>query len=357
MRSFSCYFLFFFIIIFFLPEVGNDYVAIIVSAVSSYVQKTLKSGRLDAFAMTKEEFLMKNNNKKAALAAMMCMAMAVPFGANAENEIRVVTAGTLNLRAEATTESEVLGKYGWGTEVEVLGYDGSWAFVQVGGQKGYMYTQYLGAEGSASYTRYVNTNTRGLNLRNAPNGDILGSYPRGTAVTVLSTEDGWSKVELGGKTGYMASLWLSSSKPTGSVDSSTAIGTAIVNNPSDTQVLFLRSEPSTSAKALGYYRNGKSVTLLAKIDGWYKVKVDGQTGYMMAKYLKVSDQAASGTATVYNPNGNSYVNFRSGASLNASVISTIPVGTEIKVLDKGTDWTKTEVGGQTGYISTWFLKF
>ena len=300
---------------------------------------------------------MKNNNKKAALAAMMCMAMAVPFGAGAENETRVITAGTLNLRAEANTDSEILGKYGWGTEVEVLGFDGSWAFVQVGGQKGYMYTQYLGAEGSASYTRYVNTNTRGLNLRRTPNGDILGSYPRGTAVTVLSTEGGWSKVEVGGQTGYMASLWLSSSKPTGSTGNTSSIGTAIVNNPKDTQVLFLRSEPSTSASSLGYYRNGKSVTLLGKLDGWYKVKVDGQIGYMMAKYLKIENEIASGTATVYNPNGNSYVNFRKNASLNSSILSTIPVGTKISVLEKGTDWTKTEIGGQTGYISTWFLKF
>ena len=298
---------------------------------------------------------MKNNNKKAALAAMMCMAMAVPFGAGAENEIRVITAGTLNLRAEANTDSDILGKYGWGTEVEVLGFDGSWAFVQVGGQKGYMYTQYLGAEGSASYTRYVNTNSRGLNLRKTPNGDILGSYPRGTAVTVLSTEDGWSKVKVGKQTGYMSSLWLSSSKPGSSNTSS--IGTAVVSNPTDTQVLFLRSEPSTASKALGYYRNGKSITLLEKLDGWYKVKVDGQTGYMMAKFLKVTNPIASGTATVYNPNGNSYVNFRKEASLNSAILTTVPVGTKIQVLDKGTDWTKTEVDGKTGYISTWFLKF
>ena len=300
---------------------------------------------------------MKNNNKKAALAAMMCMAMAVPFGAGAENETRVITAGTLNLRAQANTDSEILGKYGWGTEVEVLGIDGSWSYVQVGGQKGYMYSQYLGTEGSAGYTRYVNTNTRGLNLRRSPNGDILGSYPRGTAVTVLSTEDGWSKVEVDGQTGYMASLWLSSSKPASSTGSSTVIGYAAVNNPKDTQVLFLRSEPSTSASALGYYRNGKSVTLLKKLDGWYKVKVDGQTGYMMAKYLHVTSDAASGTATVYNPNGNSYVNFRKGASLNSSILTTVPVGTKISVLEKGTDWTKTEIDGQTGYISSWFLKF
>jgi len=299
---------------------------------------------------------MKNNNKKAALAAMMCMTMAVPFGAGAENETRVITAGTLNLRQEANTDSEILGKYGWGTEVEVLGYDGSWAFVQVGGQKGYMYTQYLGAEGATHYTRYVNTNTRGLNLRSTPDGDILGSYPRGTAVTVLSAKDGWSKVEVDGKTGYMASLWLSQHKPTGTTGSS-GIGSAVVSNPSDTQVLFLRSEPSTASKALGYYRNGKSVKLLKKLDGWYKVSVDGQTGYMMAKYLKVTDEAVSGSATVYNPNGGSYVNFRKSASLNSSVLRTIPVGTKIEVIEKGTDWTKTTIDGQTGFISTWFLKF
>ena len=296
---------------------------------------------------------MMKNNKKAALAAMMCMAMAVPFGANAENETRVITAGTLNLRQSASTDSEILGKYGWGTEVEVLGYDGSWAFVQVGGQKGYMYTQYLGTEGSASYTRYVNTNSRGLNLRSEPNGDILGSYPRGTAVTVLSSANGWSKVKIGNQTGYMSALWLSSSKP--STGNGASIGTATVSNPLSTQVLFLRSEPSTQSAALGYYRNGKSVTLLEKLDGWYKVSVDGQTGYMMAKYLSVD--SVSSSATVYNPNGGSYVNLRSGASLNSSVLTTVPVGTKIPVLDKGTDWTKTEVNGQTGYISTWFLKF
>lgn len=340
-----------------LPEDGNSYIAIIESSDPSYVQKTIKSGRLTAFARLKEEFLMKHDNKKAALAAMMCMAMAIPFGAGAENETRVITAGTLNLRAEANTSSEILGKYGWGTEVEVLGFDGSWAFVQVGGQKGYMYAQYLGEEGAANYTRYVNTNTRGLNLRRTPNGDILGSYPRGTAVTVLSTEDGWSKVKVGGQTGYMASLWLSSNKPSGSAGSVHVIGSATVNNPKDTQVLFLRSEPSVASSSLGYYRNGKNVKLLEKLDGWYKVSVDGKTGYMMAKFLKVTNGTSSGIATVYNPNGNSYVNFRKSASLNSSVLSTIPVGTKISVLEKGTDWTKTEVNGRTGYISTWFLKF
>lgn len=325
------------------------------------MQKTIKSGRLDAFAMTKEEFrMMQNNKKKAACAAMLCMAMALPFGANAD-ETRVITCGTLNLRAEANTTSAVLGKYGWGTEVQVKSMDGEWAQVSVGGQSGYMYAKYLGEEGATNVTRYVNTNSRGLNLRETPNGTILGSFPRGTAVTMLGTDGAWSKVSVGGQTGYMSSQWLKGSKPSsGSTGGTTtpAIGTAVVNNPKDTQVLFLRSEPSVSSASLGYYRNGKTVTLLSKLDGWYKVKVDGKVGYMMAKYLNVGGSAAvSGTATVINPNGNSYVNFRKGASLNAQVLRTVPVGTKITVLEKTTDWTKTEIDGVTGYISTWFLKF
>ena len=78
---------------------------------------------------------------------------------------------------------------------------------------------------------------------------------------------------------------------------------------------------------------------------------------MMSKFLDVKENVTSGTAKVVNPNGNSYVNFRSGASLNASILSTVPVGTEIRVIEKTTDWTKTEIDGVTGYISTWFLKF
>lgn len=40
----------------------------------------------------------------------------------------------------------------------------------------------------------------------------------------------------------------------------------------------------------------------------------------MAKYLKVTSEVVSGTARVFNANGGSYVNFRSRASLSASVI-------------------------------------
>ena len=122
--------------------------------------------------------------------------------------------------------------------------------------------------------------------------------------------------------------------------------------------LRMRAEASTSSSIITTLDKNVAVAVLDDtLDGWYKVSVDGKTGYMMAQYLKVTADVVSGTATVINPNGNSYVNFRSGASLNAGVLRTVPVGTTINVLEKTTDWTKAEIDGQVGYISTWFLRF
>lgn len=230
---------------------------------------------------------MFTGKKKAACAAMLSMAMVVPLAAFAENETRVITCGTLNLRAEESASSKILGKYGWGSEVLVKGVNGDWASVDVGGQSGYMYAKYLGREGTTNSTAYVKTNSRGLNLRAEPNGNILGSYPRGTKVTVLATTGEWSKVSVDGKTGYMQSRWLSGKAVSGGSSAvSPAAGTAVVNNPRDTQVLFLRREANVSSESLGYYRNGKTVTLLARQGDWYKVSVDGKTGYISTWFLK-----------------------------------------------------------------------
>ena len=121
--------------------------------------------------------------------------------------------------------------------------------------------------------------------------------------------------------------------------------------------LNLRKTASLTSQVLGQFPTGTLVEITEAGDEWHKVLVNGQSGYMMAKYLKVQEDIHSGTATVYNPNGNSYVNFRKSASLNSTVLAHVPVGTKIDVIEKGTDWTKTQIDGVTGYISTWFLKF
>lgn len=284
------------------------------------------------------------------LTPMMALADTVPSA--------LVKGGALNLRETASLSAKVLGQYPTGTLVEIVESGSEWHKVEVGGQTGYMMAKYL-STGSAGTAATVRTNTGiGLNLREAPgmDGKIIASYKPGTKVTVQQKGKAWSRVAVEGKEGFMATQYLhfasESTSPAGKI--------ALVNNPKSTQVLNLRKDASLDAKVLAYYRNGVKVTILESGDIWHKVQVeDGKVGYMMARFLKVTEESGTAqryTATLINVNGGRIVNFRSGPSLKASIIRTVPVGTKVTVLEHGTDWCKVDVEGTTGYISTWFMK-
>ena len=86
---------------------------------------------------------MLNNKKKAACAAMLCMAMTMPFASLAENETRVITCGTLNLRAAPSSAGTVIANLPNGAEVTVYGEWNGWYVVQYGDQVGYAAAAYI----------------------------------------------------------------------------------------------------------------------------------------------------------------------------------------------------------------------
>lgn len=48
---------------------------------------------------------------------------------------------------------------------------------------------------------------------------------------------------------------------------------------------YLRAEPSMEAEIIGEYWAGTTVEFLEDAGGWYKVRVDGMTGYMGARFF------------------------------------------------------------------------
>ncbi len=278
--------------------------------------------------------------------------MLLPALSLADAAYLAVKGGTLNLRESASQTANILGRYPTGTWVMILEEGETFHRVQVGGKTGYMMKSYLTAgNDSAIAARFVRTNTgTGVNLRESPAdaGTVMTGVAEGTKVDVLVKGVGWYKVRVNSLTGYIASKYLAT-------EAGGTFEYAVVNNPKYTQVLNLRETASTSAVILGKYKNYTPVSVLQRGDAWCKVQVGDKTGYMMTSYLKMT--AAPFAATVNNPNGGSVVNFRSAPSWNASILSKIPVGTGVTVLDKGTDWTLVSVSGSTGYVSTWFLAY
>lgn len=305
---------------------------------------------------------MKHNSLKklAGLSAAAVLTL-TSTAALAASDSALVKGGALNLRQEPSLSAKVLGQFPTGTLVEVTGYHGDWYEVEVNGLNGYMMSKFLTGDLNVQ-TATVRTNSGiGLNVREEPgmDGAILTSVKNGGTVTVTQKGSNWSRVTVGGVDGFMATEYLRFS---GKEESGIPTGKkAVVSNPRDTQVLNLRQNPSLDAKVLDYYRNGVEVTILKAGDTWHKVQVeDGKVGYMMAKYLKVTDEETEAKpfeARLINVNGGSYVNFRKGPSLKSDVISRLPVGSKVTVIEHGTDWCKVDVDGQTGYVSTWFMRW
>ena len=299
-------------------------------------------------------------------AAALALTSANALAATADSAL--VKGGSLNLRESASLTAKVLGQYPTGTLVEINEYGDEWCKVSVNGKTGYMMTKYL-SRAQASQSATVKTNTGiGLNLRESPtlSGTIITSVKNGEKVTVLQRGITWSRVSSGESEGFAATQYLnfgtgSTGGSTGGTTSTPQSGkVAVVNNPKATQVLNLRKEASLNASVLGYYRNGVKVTILQSGSTWHKVQVeDGKVGYMMAQYLKTTDETGNFQfylATTFNANGGKIVNFRTGPSLSSKIIRTVPVGTQVTVIQHGTDWCKVTIGEDTGYISTWFLK-
>ncbi|MBE5803742.1 MAG: hypothetical protein E7316_04435 [Clostridiales bacterium] len=278
----------------------------------------------------------------------------------------------LNLRAAPSYGATVVDIYYNGAPCVLLSQSAGWYHVRVNGVDGYFREEYITRVNSA-YSEEVATvvtpNNTGLNLRVGPGTGYasVGLYRGGSYVMVLQKGNGWWKVAIDGKVGYMDTNFLQDGvqKPTQSqltgnnyvnVDTSSAY--AVVNNPKSTQVLNMRAQANTTSTVLGQYRNGVKLTVLEHGTEWCKVQDGyGNTGYMMTQYLSLVNVVGVPSLQVDHPQ-RTFVNLRSKPSMiTGSVMTRIPHGAAVTVLAPASNgWVKVYYNGYTGYAVDYFLK-
>ena len=101
-----------------------------------------------------------------------------------------------------------------------------------------------------AYTRYVNAKI-GLNIRNKPNGYIVGGLSNGTAVTVYETAGNWSRI---GTNKWVSSNYLTSYMAVASNSVKTISGVKYTTGKYkvNASILNVRTGPSTKYKIKGY---------------------------------------------------------------------------------------------------------
>ena len=136
----------------------------------------------------------------------------------------VKCSSSVNFRSAPNTSSTSYGELKNGTKVNVVGVSSGWYKVTYNGKTGYIHPDYITLASSSAGTAIAPSNTvtsttgtagtvkcsSSVNLRSEANtsSSILAELKNGTAITVLSTSNGWSKVSYAGKTGYISADYL-----------------------------------------------------------------------------------------------------------------------------------------------------
>jgi hypothetical protein len=146
-----------------------------------------------------------------------------------------------------------------------------------------------------AYTRYVNAKI-GLNIRQTPNGAIIGSYRYGTAVTVYETSGDWSRTDRGWvNSNYLVSTVYNNYIPTTTKTTGYRTGTyrviasvlnvrygAGTNYKAKTWRQLTANARSQNSRLGNYYTNGLKRGVITTV-----TKVIGEWGLTPSGYINL----------------------------------------------------------------------
>ncbi len=273
------------------------------------------------------------------------------------------TTTSVNFRNGAGTSYRIIATLPKGTKVEVISESSGWTKVKYDGRLGYIASNYLEdikINSNTPVTKEVSTDS--LNVRSGPSTSysVLEKLKKGTKVSVISENNGWSKINYNGKEAYVSSRYLSSISPNNNNDTSKPESikeTKEVNTDS----LNIRSGPGTNYSKIGTISKGSKVGVISESNGWSKINYNGKEAYVSSKYLNsISPNNNNDTSKpesvkeTKEVNTNS-LNVRSGPGTNYSKLGSLSKGSKVEVISESNGWSKINYNGKEAYVSSQYL--
>lgn len=208
------------------------------------------------------------------------------------------------------------------------------------------------ASNSTSYK--VNADVLHVRAGSSTSHDIISRVYNGQSLNVIGQENGWFKININGKTGFVSGEFVSKN---GASNSNVSTGG---NNKVTADVLRVRTAPNTSSSVSGRVYEGQTLKVIGQENGWVKINHNGQVGYVSGEFVSgVSSNAGSSNnnqTTVQPASGNYTVNVsslrvRTGPSTSHTTVGSVTKGQVVKVVGEVQDWFKINYAGQAAYVS------
>lgn len=148
------------------------------------------------------------------------------------------------------------------------------------------------AAGQANTFGYTNLGVAdvdgNLNVREAPSTEasLVGKMPDNAGCEILGVDGDWTKIKSGDVEGYVKSEYLLSG------DAAIARAEEVKQTIATVtaQTLYVREEPNTECSIITMMPMGEELEVIEALDGWIKVNVDSDEGYVSADYVETSTE-------------------------------------------------------------------
>ena len=196
----------------------------------------------------------------------------------------------VNVRSEASTSGNVLGKISKGTEYDVLGKTGDWFKISYNGETGFVFADYFEMTKADAA---IDGSSVNLREKASTSSDSLGKFADGDYVCVTGQNDSWYRISYKGGSAYVSKDYVDGDfvRYTSKIANETATESSTESTygvvTADTG-LKLRKEASTNSTVLTVLPYGTEVDVDRVGQEWIRVVTDaGQKGYVSADYLSV----------------------------------------------------------------------
>ena len=280
---------------------------------------------------------MKKINITKYVVASIIMLLLIVLSNKVQAQTATVTADTLNLRSEASTDSSIVKLLNQGEELDVISDEGDWLRVSSDGTEGYVSKDYVQVNEETQtttpetptetptqtpttenpsetgtitvVTSKVNQDTQ-IRILPLINSNVLENISSGATVTIITSTNKWTFVETDTISGWVLNSALeenttstSDNQTTENTDNGNTDDTNssenndTTNQSSDTMYdtavtkyingssVYIRNEPSTDASIVISLIRNTDVTVTGENGDWYKVKYGDFEGYIFKELL------------------------------------------------------------------------
>ena len=247
----------------------------------------------------------------------------------------VVNTASLRVRQKPSLTSPILGYVSKNTKINTLGKEGNFYKISYIGKTGYVNTSYINLVKSivvpkpiitvkpAYVEKYGQTTADSLNVRSGAGSTypVTGAIKQGSKVTICDNINGFYKIIYLGKTSYISALFVkivtqttnstsTTTKPTAPVVKATSVGTITVSD-----FLSVRKSASLGSNVIvmGKMLPKEKVDIYGTEGAFYKIKYDGQWGYIYKTYVSIDNDPL--VKAQYIANGEQYNTKATGDNL------------------------------------------